>query len=105
MQNKKLIQILLPLYDKEGKNFPAGFYTEIRKTLTEKFGGLTAYSRAPATGLWKENSEKVSRDDIIVYEVMVEHADEEWWNTYKKELELRFRQDELLIRSTDITLF
>jgi hypothetical protein len=105
MENKRLIQLLLPLYDEEGKSFPAQLYTRIKQELTEKFGGLTAYSRTPATGLWKEDDQKISRDDIIVYEVVVKNIDKSWWRIYKKELEQHFRQDELMIRSTDIISF
>jgi hypothetical protein len=48
-----------------GSPFPANVYHKVRAKLTEKFGGLTTYSRAPAEGLWSKGSE-VKRDDIIV---------------------------------------
>jgi hypothetical protein len=104
MENKKLIQILLPLYDEEGKLFPATAYARIKEELTEKFGGLTVYTRSPATGLWKESDEKVSRDDIIIYEVVAEDIDKSWWRIYKTSLEQHFRQQEVMIRSMDITM-
>ena len=59
------MQILLPVYDSAGSPFPANVYHKVRAKLTEKFGGLTTYSRAPAEGLWSKGSE-VKRDDIIV---------------------------------------
>jgi hypothetical protein len=105
MENKKLIQILLPLYDEKGKSFSVESYARIKEELTEQFGGLTAYTRAPATGLWKENEDKVSRDEIVVYEVVANDIDKSWWKIYKKKLEHDFRQDELMIRSSDIDLF
>jgi hypothetical protein len=40
-------------------------YNSLRKRLTAKFGGLTAFSRAPAEGLWKarrKTSARVRRD-------------------------------------------
>src|SRR5687768_4274806 len=37
-----LIQILLPVYDNDGKSFPASRYADVRRELTERFGGLTA---------------------------------------------------------------
>lgn len=43
-----LVQILLPLYDNDGRRFPTSHYESLRAELTERFGGLTSYSRAPA---------------------------------------------------------
>ena len=39
------------------------------------------------------------QDDIIIYEVMSERLDPGWWSTYRRTLEARFRQDEIVIRS------
>ena len=47
-----LIQLLLPLYDNLGNRFPAKSYATVRSDLAERFGGITAHSRAPAEGLW-----------------------------------------------------
>jgi thioredoxin reductase (NADPH) len=47
-----LVQILLPAADNAGQPFPAGHYHAIRTKLTRMFGGLTAYTRAPAEGFW-----------------------------------------------------
>jgi hypothetical protein len=94
-----LVQLLLPLYDNAGRAFPAVQYTTIRDELTERFGGLTAYSRAPAQGLWNDASGPTRRDDIVVYEVMTDTLDRNWWREYRRTLEQRFEQDELVIRS------
>ena len=59
----------------------------VARELTEKHGGLTAYARAPAAGLWMEGEGSPQRDDIVVYEVMVERLDTAWWSTYRSELE------------------
>jgi hypothetical protein len=37
-----LVQILLPVYDNDGRPFPASSYADVRRELTERFGGLTA---------------------------------------------------------------
>src|SRR6185436_14131610 len=52
-----LVQLLLPLMDQDGKPFPRSQYRKIREVLTERFGGLTAYTRAPAEGLWDEGDQ------------------------------------------------
>jgi hypothetical protein len=93
-----LVQILLPLTRPDGTNFPAGLHEAVAKELADRFGGLTAYSRAPAKGLWKERPGKVERDDIVVYEVMTDDLDETWWTRYRATLERRFEQDELVVR-------
>jgi hypothetical protein len=98
-----LIEIFLPLRDNEGSPFAAGNYADIRKTLTEKFGGLTAFSRAPADGTDKEGGRE-RHDELVVFEVMTDAPERGWWSAYRKELERRFRQDRILIRMSEVTL-
>jgi hypothetical protein len=74
----------------------------MRDELTAKFGGLTAYSRAPAEGLWAAGDGPPARDDIVVYEVMVEELDRQWWKQLRVDLERRFEQDEIVIRAEQI---
>jgi hypothetical protein len=93
-----LVQILLPAYDNAGRPFPTEHYNDVRTKLTDRFGGLTSYSRAPAEGLWDSGS-TVRRDDIVVVEVMVESLDRTWWKNYRIELEQLFRQDQMVIRA------
>ena len=45
-----LVQILLPIHDNAQQEFPGEEYLRVRQELTEKFGGLTVYTRAPAEG-------------------------------------------------------
>src|SRR5919199_2771286 len=87
----QLIQILLPLYDNSGQPFGEDLYTQVRHELTEHFGGLTAFTRAPAHGLWKSEG-KTHRDDIVVFEVMADALDRAWWRDYRQRLEALFRQ-------------
>lgn len=98
-----LIQILLPLFDNEGTHFEPALYADIRRELNERFGGLTAFSRAPAEGLWQDDG-RTKHDDIIVMEVMTEGVDTEWWRTYRKTLETRFKQDVIVIRAQMVSL-
>lgn len=94
-----LVQILLPLYDNDGKAFPRSHYAEVSEELTERFGGLTAYTRAPAQGIWSDDGEREERNDIVVYEVMSETLDRDWWRAYRRRLERRFAQEELVVRA------
>jgi hypothetical protein len=55
-----LIQLLLPRRDNNKQEFPAAYFSKVREELTERFGGVTAFIRSPAVGLWKE-ADDVSR--------------------------------------------
>jgi hypothetical protein len=99
-----LIQILLPLYDNSGHSFPQHEYAKVRDELTERFGGITTYLRSPAEGLWRETPTMTIRDDIVIYEVMTEKLDRDWWQGYRKNLSLRFRQDLLIVRVSEVQL-
>jgi hypothetical protein len=39
---------------------------------------------------------------VVVVEVMTDHLDRAWWDAYRRELEARFRQDELVVRAMQI---
>ena len=93
-----LIEILLPLRDNEGRPFPAEMYAQLREELVEAFGGLTAFSRSPAEGVWEEGGER-SRDDIVVIEVMSDYLDRAWWRRLRERLEAEFRQEEIVVRA------
>ena len=95
-----LIQILLPLRDNEGEPFASAEFGRVRRELAERFGGVTFYARSPAVGIWKDDDGGEDRDEIVVAEVMAEREDREWWRAYRAELERRFRQEEMVVRST-----
>ena len=98
-----LVQLLLPLYGQDGARLPGELFAAVREELVDRFGGLTAYSRAPASGLWAEGEgEAVEHDDIVVYEVMVDALDRDWWRHYREDLTARFRQKELVVRAQRI---
>jgi hypothetical protein len=98
-----LVQLLLPLYGHDGDRLPQALFAAVREEMVQRFGGLTAYSRAPASGLWAEgDGERVEHDDIVVYEVMVPRLDRAWWKAYREELTARFRQKELVVRAQTV---
>lgn len=98
-----LIEILLPLNDNSGRPFDAGKYAAIRQHLTERFGGLTAFTRSPAQGTTTDGGKTV-HDDIVVFEVMTEKLDVSWWRNYRRQLEREFRQDAIVARASAVTL-
>lgn len=97
-----LVQLLLPLRDNDDRPFPRAEFDRVSRELTERFGGVTAYLRAPASGAWREEGGDVTRDDMAIVEVMADNLDRAWWNGYRHELERRFRQDEIVIRASEI---
>ena len=94
-----LVQLFLPLRDNSGIPFRPALYATARDELTEAFGGVTAYQRAPATGLWEDDSDVVRRDDLVLFEVMVESLDRHWWRDHAANLAARFQQEKILVRA------
>ena len=95
-----LVEMLLPLYDNEGRAFGSGEFDRVSEELAARFGGVTAFRRSPAEGVWREGGEE-SRDRVVVFEVMTEELDRAWWRDYRGELERRFRQDKIVVRATE----
>ena len=102
MRPVHLVEILLPLSDNEGAPFAPELWRDVRERLVEKYGGLTAFSRSPAEGLWEEEEGERSRDDIAILEVMAETLDRGWWRGFREDLERRFRQKEIVVRARRI---
>lgn len=97
-----LVELFLPLRDEGGTSFPKEMFDAVRDELTEVFGGVTAFTRTPATGLWEDDGGEVRRDEVVLFEVMAAQLDHGWWRRYRKELEQRFHQDEVLVRATAV---
>lgn len=72
-----LIQLLLPLYDNDRQALPKSLFRTVTDELIERFGGLTTYSRAPASGYWLEDDDNTVHDESVVYEVMADELDRE----------------------------
>jgi hypothetical protein len=98
----QLIQIFLPLYDNRQQPIADSQFQTVRKELVEKFGGLTAHTSAPLEGLWKDDPQHTTRDDMVIFEVMADALDKSWWQNYRHQLEIRFKQEQVLIRAQTI---
>lgn len=97
-----LVQLFLPVYANTGQAFPKASFDRVRVELAEAFGGVTAFVRSPAVGLWESDAGDVCRDDVVLFEVMAEALDRRWWAAYRRTLEQRFYQDEVLVRATSV---
>jgi hypothetical protein len=96
-----LVEILLPLYDNEGRRFGAGDFDRVSEELAGRFGGVTAFRRAPGEGVWRAGGSGESRDRVVVFEVMADELDRAWWRDYREDLERRFRQEKIVARATE----
>lgn len=64
--------------------------------MAARFGGLTAQTRAPVEGVWKQSS-RVKRDTLVIYEVTVTSLERRWWRAFRQRLEKAFRQQEIAL--------
>lgn len=95
-----LVEFLLPTFDNDGARFANEEFERVRRELTERFGGVTAFMHAPAVGLWADETGQIRRDDLVGFEVMTDTLDRDWWRDYREKLERRFRQDQVVVRAT-----
>ena len=97
-----LVQILLPTKSSEGCAVSNELLRRRRQELIDRFGGMTAYTRAPATGVWTSPEGSVEVDGVVMVEVRSEMFDRDWWRPYAKTLKKRFKQQSIHIRANDV---
>jgi hypothetical protein len=97
-----LIQVLLPAAI-PGCDATTAFATT-REELVQRFKGLTAYSRAPARGVWTAPDGRTDRDDMLMVEVVTESFDRPWWRAYAAVLAERFQQETIHVRAVAVQL-
>jgi hypothetical protein len=98
-----LFQILLPVKDNVGQPFAQKDFDDVKNELATEYGGVTAYLQAPAEGLWRETGE-TDTDRIVIFEVMTKEIDLPRWRKRRAELEMRFRQEKVVIRYLALAL-
>ncbi len=74
-----------------------------RARLTQRFGGVTAYTRSSAERRWLADRTHV--EDVVVFEVLCSELDRHWWNAYRQRIENGFRQQSVVIRAKPALLF
>lgn len=90
-----LVEIFLPVVD----DIRLGtLVAGLKEELVARFGGVTAFLRSPGEGLW-ESPEGVVKDDVVVFEVMTDTLDRQWWSDLRQRLEGELEQEAILIRS------
>ena len=96
-----VVELLLPVADPEGRPYPTAIFGALQRELTERFGGVTAHVRAPAQGRWKDG-DTVEADDVVLFEVMTDTLDREWWRRLRVRLQTTLRQREVLMRAHEV---
>lgn len=98
------IQLLLSLYNNEGKAFPSSHYEKVKLFFNDKFGGITMYTRTSVVGLWKESPHSTVKDELIIYEILSDQLEKDFWQHYKSDLQSLFQQEEMVIKACEINL-
>ena len=97
-----LIQLLLPV-----SVSPSGAEEDDRvrvthRELVDAFGGVTAYLRTPAQGVWTAPDGARERDSVVMVEIVTERFDRAWWSEYAGSLARRYQQEEMHVRAMDV---
>jgi len=98
-----LVQILLPVATRDGQPIESRPFEIVKEDLTQRFGGVTSYTRSPAEGRWR--GDRTHIEDVVVFEVLCNDLDRHWWNAYRQRLENDFRQQSVAIRAEPALLF
>jgi hypothetical protein len=100
-----LVQILLPVTaGAAGHSDARTAFAQTRAELVDAFGGVTAYSRAPAEGVWTAPDGQREQDSVIMVEVVATAFDRPWWRHYAAALAQRFHQDAIHVRALSVEL-
>jgi len=84
-----LVQILLPKEAGTGQPIAKYWFDGFLKELTDEFGGVTSFLRAPGQGLWHSGS-GTEKDSIAVIEVMVDRLDPVFWRSLRERVSASF---------------
>jgi hypothetical protein len=98
-EDVQLVQLFLPLYTPDGSSVSSTALAKVRLELTERFGGVTCFVAAPAQGRWEDAKGHVRNDELVLFEVMTGVLDTAWWRQYREDLQQRFHQELVLVRS------
>ncbi|MCF0075275.1 hypothetical protein LZD49_32645 [Dyadobacter sp. CY261] len=93
-----LMQIFLPTRDNQGDSIPEEHFLALRDELTDRFGGVTIYTRAPVEGIWKPSENNAQVDQLVIYEVLLGSLEISYWKKVKSRLETSFMQAQIMMR-------
>jgi hypothetical protein len=94
-----LIQFFLPY---PSVNPDVESFRLTRSELVDEFGGVTAYSRSPADGVWATPQRTTEHDTVMMVEIVAKKFDRAWWKAYAEVLAGRFKQKVIHVRATKV---
>jgi hypothetical protein len=94
-----LVQILLPTGYNDGTPIADEAIEAVKDQLVSQFGGVTAFTRSPAKGVWAPQGGTEVHDDVVVVEVMTDALDESWWREFREQLERNLKQQSIVVRA------
>jgi hypothetical protein len=98
-----LVQFFVPLRSSQQRGASPTDLAQLQQELTGHFGGVTAFVSQPARGLWQPEGDEPIQDSVVLFEVMVDELDRAWWADWRRALEHRFGQEDLLVRAIECT--
>lgn len=98
-----LIELLVPLNGSDGHALDRSAFERLKTELASRFGGVTAFLQAPAEGVWESPQSGTVEDRVVLFQVMVDDVDVQWWRSCRQELERELGQEEILVRSFYMT--
>lgn len=93
----KEYEIYVPLVREDGRRLSRAGFAGLKKKLVERFGGLTVFPQKN-TGLWEAGG-VVFRDEIVIVRVLSRGGkrDGGFWRALKKDLQIQWKEKEVLI--------
>ncbi len=104
IKNSKLIQLFLPTTSENGKAFPGTYFHAVKQKLGKKFDSLSVYLKSPLIGNIKNDEPTLAKDTVLVYEVISDTVETDYWSQYQQFLQKQFKQDYIVIRCLDMGL-
>lgn len=93
-----LMQIFVPTRDNQGSTITERQFTALRSKLTDRFGGETTYARTPVEEMWKPSENSAEVDHMIIYEVVFDELEAQYWKGMKSQLEKAIRRQQIMMR-------
>ena len=102
LQQSFLMQLVLPTHNNAGEAFADQIWEDLKTRLVDKFGGVTAFRRSPAQGVWSPTPDRRASEDVFMVEVMTDALDVAWWAALQQEFEASLDQEHIIIRAIQV---
>jgi hypothetical protein len=96
-------ELLIPLFDNEGRPFGPEKVLSVHDQLLARFGGCRMEPLSPHLGSWAEE-EQTYHDQLLMFTVDAprEDASLDWFVEYKESLKSEFKQVEIYLAVSEV---